>query len=170
MTRYPDGVDGKAFFEKQSPPHRPDWVRTVAVPSDARRTIDYTLVEDLPTLVWLANLAALELHAPLHRAPALERPTAVVFDLDPGPPATIVECCRVALWLRGRVRAARPAELPEDVGLEGPAGLRAARAGAVGYEQTKAVRAQPSPSLVEQRRPELAVSRMTQVAARRARC
>ena len=75
VTRYPDGVDGKAFFEKQSPSHRPEWVRTFAVPSERRRTIDFTLAQDLPTLVWLANLAALELHVPLHRAPALGAPT-----------------------------------------------------------------------------------------------
>ena len=101
VKRYPDGVEGKAFFEKRSPRHRPGWVRTVAVQSGRRGTIDYTVVDDLETLIWLANLAALELHAPLALASELERPTAMVFDLDPGPPAGIAECARVALLLEG---------------------------------------------------------------------
>jgi bifunctional non-homologous end joining protein LigD len=101
VKRYPDGVAGKAFFEKRSPRHRPDWVRTVAVRSERHATIDYTVADDLDTLVWLANLAALELHAPLAVAADLEHPTAMVFDLDPGPPAGIPECARVALLLRG---------------------------------------------------------------------
>jgi bifunctional non-homologous end joining protein LigD len=99
--RYPDGVEGEPFFEKNAPMHRPDWVETAPVWSDRnRRTIHYVLANDLPTLVWLANLAALELHPSLARASALECPTEMVFDLDPGPPATIVECCQVGLWLR----------------------------------------------------------------------
>ena len=101
VKRYPDGVEGKAFFEKRSPRHRPDWVRTAAVASERQGTIDYTVVDDLETLVWLANLAALELHAPLALAADLEHPTAMVFDLDPGPPAGIAECARVAVLLKG---------------------------------------------------------------------
>jgi bifunctional non-homologous end joining protein LigD len=100
VTRWPDGVGAKSFFQKQAPAHRPDWVRTVTLPSE-RKPIDYIEVEDLATLVWLANLAALELHTPLARAAAPDRPQFLVFDLDPGPPATIIECCRVALLLHG---------------------------------------------------------------------
>jgi len=96
LKRYPDGVDGKYFYEKNAPSHRPDWVRTVR-----HGDIDYVLCEDRPTLAWLANLADLELHTPMARAGAPDTPTMVVFDLDPGPPATIVECCTVALWLEG---------------------------------------------------------------------
>ncbi len=96
LKRYPNGVDAKFFYEKNAPSHRPDWVRTARVGD-----IDYVLCEDRPTLAWLANLANLELHTPMGRAAAPDRPTMVVFDLDPGPPATIVECCTVGLWFEG---------------------------------------------------------------------
>ena len=99
--RYPDGVDGEPFFEKNAPQYRPDWVKTAPIWSGRnRREIHYVLANDLPTLVWLANLAALELHPSLSLASDIECPTMMVFDLDPGPPATIVECCQVGLWLR----------------------------------------------------------------------
>jgi bifunctional non-homologous end joining protein LigD len=100
VTRWPDGVESKSFFQKQSPAHRPQWVRTATVPS-SEKPIDYTLADDEATLIWLANLAAIELHTPLARAEGMDRPTSVVFDLDPGAPAGIVECCRVARRLRG---------------------------------------------------------------------
>jgi len=100
VTRWPDGVDAKSFFQKQSPAHRPDWVRTATLPAGSKK-IDYTVADDLPTLVWLANLASIELHTPLARAAAPDRPTAMVFDLDPGPPADAIDCARVALELRG---------------------------------------------------------------------
>jgi bifunctional non-homologous end joining protein LigD len=99
--RYPDGVDGEPFFEKNAPMHRPDWVKTAPIWSDRnRRTIHYVLADDMATLVWLANLAALELHPSLALAKDIECPTMMVFDLDPGPPANIVDCCQVGLWLR----------------------------------------------------------------------
>ena len=99
--RYPDGVDGEPFFEKNAPMHKPDWVKTVPIWSGHnRRTIHYILADDLATLVWLANLAALELHPSLAQATDIECPTEMVFDLDPGPPANIVQCCQVAVWLR----------------------------------------------------------------------
>ena len=101
LKRYPDGVDGFFFYEKQCPSHRPDWVKTTEVPSQREEgKIDYCLMNDLPALVWAANLADLELHTFLHRAPAITRPTSLAFDLDPGAPADMVLCCRVALWLR----------------------------------------------------------------------
>jgi len=101
LKRYPNGVDAAYFYEKQCPSHRPPWVQTAPVWSGHnQRTIDFCLVNDLPTLVWVANLASLELHTALHRAPELERPDSVVFDLDPGEPAGLAECARVALWLR----------------------------------------------------------------------
>jgi bifunctional non-homologous end joining protein LigD len=99
LKRYPDGVESQHFYEKQAPSHRPKWVKTVPVPTRGR-TIDFTLANDLPTLVWLANLADLELHTSLSRAKDIQRPTTMAFDLDPGPPATIVECSQVALWLK----------------------------------------------------------------------
>jgi len=101
LKRYPNGVDGEAFYEKNCPSHRPPWFQTARVWSGQNnRYQDYCLVQDLPSLVWVANLASLELHTSLSRAPDLETPTALVFDLDPGPPADIVLCCQVALWLR----------------------------------------------------------------------
>lgn len=100
VTRWPDGVEGKSFFQKQAPAHTPAWVPTAAQPQ-RRRSVEHVLVEDLPTLVWLANLAALELHTPLARAQAMDTPTAVVFDLDPGAPAGLLECASVALALHG---------------------------------------------------------------------
>lgn len=101
LKRYPDGVDGEFFYEKNAPAHRPPWLKTAPVWSGTRdANIDYCLLGDRPALVWAANLASLELHPFLHRAPRLDRPESVVFDLDPGPPASIVECCAVALALR----------------------------------------------------------------------
>jgi bifunctional non-homologous end joining protein LigD len=96
LKRYPNGVDAQFFYEKNAPSHRPDWVSTARVGS-----IDYVVVDHEATLVWLANLADLELHTSLALAREPERPTLVAFDLDPGPPATIVECARVALLLEG---------------------------------------------------------------------
>ena len=103
IKRYPDGVDGKFFFQKNAPAH-PDWVPTAEIASPgstkSRETIEYIIGGDLPTLIWAANLAALELHAPMWRYPHAGEPDLLVFDLDPGPPATVVECCQVALLLR----------------------------------------------------------------------
>ncbi len=99
--RYPDGVEGEPFFEKNAPMHKPDWVKTAPIWSGRnRRTVHYVVADDLPTLVWLANLAALELHPSLALASDIACPTEMVFDLDPGPPANIVQCCQVGLWLR----------------------------------------------------------------------
>jgi len=98
MVRLPDGVEGERFFEKRCPGHRPEWLRTV--PLDAGSEIDACAVDDLPALVWVANLAALELHTPQARADDPLHPTAMVFDLDPGPPADVRDCARVAVDLR----------------------------------------------------------------------
>ena len=101
LKRYPEGVNGFYFYEKQCPSHRPSWVKTAEVPSRRESgKIDYCMMNDLPALIWAANLADLELHTFLHRAPAINRPTALAFDLDPGPPADIVLCCQVGLRLR----------------------------------------------------------------------
>jgi bifunctional non-homologous end joining protein LigD len=101
MKRYPNGVDGMFFYEKNCPSHRPSWVKTAKVWSHGnQRDMYYCLAQDLPTLVWAANLADLELHTSLARKKDVARPTMMVFDLDPGPPADIVQCCQVGLWLR----------------------------------------------------------------------
>ncbi|MFN8037405.1 MAG: non-homologous end-joining DNA ligase [Acidimicrobiia bacterium] len=93
LVRCPDGVAGERFFEKRCPPHRPDWIRTGGEQ-------DNCLVDEPAGLVWLANLAALELHTLQARVDDPDRPLGVVFDLDPGPPADVRACCRVALELR----------------------------------------------------------------------
>src|SRR5580765_1338861 len=101
MKRYPDGVEGEFFYEKNCPSHRPKWVKTAKVWSEGNnRMMNYCLAQDLPTLVWAANLADLELHTSLSRKNSINRPAIMVFDLDPGAPADIVQCCQVGLWLR----------------------------------------------------------------------
>ncbi|HZH24858.1 MAG TPA: non-homologous end-joining DNA ligase [Solirubrobacteraceae bacterium] len=159
LKRYPDGVDGQFFYEKQCPRHRPDWVRTARVPirTDGR-SIDYCLVEDLATIVWLANLADLELHTPLARAAAPQEPTVLAFDLDPGPPATIVECAEVACRLREAFDLLGLVAFPKSSGSKGmqlyvplntPTSYRATKSFAQGVAQ-----------VLERRHPELVVSEM----------
>jgi bifunctional non-homologous end joining protein LigD len=101
LKRYPEGVDHPFFFEKNAPKHRPDWVKTAPIWSEGNnRNVNYILPNDLPTLVWIANLASIELHPSLSLAKDIDCPTMMVFDLDPGPPANIVQCSQVAIWLR----------------------------------------------------------------------
>lgn len=100
LKRYPDGVDGNFFYEKRCPKHRPEWMQTLSVWSSRNKgEVPYCLVDELASVVWVANMASLELHTSLSRDP-IERPTAVVFDLDPGPGTGIPECARLALRLR----------------------------------------------------------------------
>lgn len=126
VKRYPDGVTGGSFFEKNAPDHTPAWVRraTIAVPGSTkdRETIDFALVDDLPTLVYYANLAAIELHVPMWRVDrhgAPRPPDTLVFDLDPGAPATIVDCCRVARLLRDLLRDEGLTPVPKTSGRKG---------------------------------------------------
>jgi bifunctional non-homologous end joining protein LigD len=101
LKRYPNGVDREFFFEKNATKHRPDWIKTAPIWSGANnRNVNYILANDLSTMVWMANLAAIELHPSLSLAPEIESPTMMVFDLDPGPPANIVQCAQVGMWLR----------------------------------------------------------------------
>lgn len=101
LKRYPNGVEGGYFYEKQCPQHRPDWVRTVAVWSRRNNAnINFCVVDELATLVWLAQLADLELHTSMAYATAPEHPQQMVFDLDPGPATDIIDCARVGCWLR----------------------------------------------------------------------
>ena len=101
LKRYPEGVDHPFFFEKNAPKHRPDWVKTAPIWSEGNnRNVNYILPNDLPTLVWVANLASIELHPSLSLAKDIDCPTMMVFDLDPGPPADIVQCSQVGMWLR----------------------------------------------------------------------
>jgi bifunctional non-homologous end joining protein LigD len=100
MKRYPEGVEKDFFFEKRCPAHRPAWVKTAEVSQNEVEPMTYCLVNDLETLIWVENLAALELHVPLARAGSPETPDSMVFDLDPGEPANVLDCARVAIILR----------------------------------------------------------------------
>jgi bifunctional non-homologous end joining protein LigD len=120
MKRYPNGVDSEFFYEKNCPAHRPSWVKTARVWSEGnRRDMHYCLAQDLPTLVWAANLADLELHTSLARKRNVAQPTMMVFDLDPGSPANIVQCCQVGLWLRDLLEGMKLKSFPKTSGSKG---------------------------------------------------
>ncbi len=120
LKRYPDGVDGGFFYEKRCPPYRPAWLKTAAVYSERNgEDINFCLANDLPSVVWAANLGDLELHTFLARASNVDRPTMMVFDLDPGPPGTIIECSEVALWLREKLAEAKLQGFPKTSGSKG---------------------------------------------------
>ena len=137
MKRYPDGVEGEFFYEKNCPTHRPKWVKTAKVWSEGNnRMMNYCLANNLPTLVWAANLADLELHTSLSRKNNINRPTMMVFDLDPGAPADIVQCCQVGLWLRdllGKMKLKSFAKTSGSKGLQVYVPLNTP----VTYDQTK---------------------------------
>jgi bifunctional non-homologous end joining protein LigD len=118
LKRYPNGVEGGHFYEKQCPSHRPDWVRSEPVELSSK-TINFCICDDLATLVWLANLADLELHPSLSKVPKVERPTVMAFDLDPGPGTGLVECCEVALMLRDALGSLGLESFPKTSGSKG---------------------------------------------------
>src|SRR5271157_1929942 len=159
MKRYPGGVNEEFFFEKNAPKHRPEWVKTTPVWSEGNnRTMYYILANDLPTLVWIANLASIELHPSLSLGADIETPTMIVFDLDPGPPANIVQCCQVGLWVR---------EIFEHFGLQSFAKTSGSKGLQIyvplntktSYDETKPF-AHAIARLLEQEHPELVVSDM----------
>jgi|tagenome__1003787_1003787.scaffolds.fasta_scaffold20832049_2 bifunctional non-homologous end joining protein LigD len=159
MKRYPNGVDGEFFYQKDAPKHRPDWVRTVEVKNRGDgRAVNYTVVDDLPTLLWAANLADLELHTSLARARNVDVPTAMVFDLDPGPPATIAECCRIGIWLRDLLAGHGLDSYPKTSGSKGLQ-LYVPLNGRTGYDRTKEM-ARDAARLLEHEHEELVVSNM----------
>jgi bifunctional non-homologous end joining protein LigD len=161
LRRFPEGVDDldAAFFEKRCPKHRPKWVRTARVEAGPRAgKIDFCVCDSLPTLIWMAQLAAIELHPSLSRSRAPKRPTVLAFDLDPGPPADILDCCRVGLRLR---------EMFDHFGIEcfpktsGSKGLQVyvPLNGRTSYEVTKPF-AKAIAQLLEKQTPERVVSKM----------
>jgi bifunctional non-homologous end joining protein LigD len=160
LKRYPDGVQGEHFYEKQCPSHRPEWVQTTTVWSESnQREIDFCLCQDLPTLVWLANLADIELHPSLARAEAIECPRSLVFDLDPGAPAGILECCEVALELRDMFAQLELRAFAKTSGLKGLQVYVPLNDDEVTYEQTKLF-AHAVADLLQRRRSELVISQM----------
>jgi bifunctional non-homologous end joining protein LigD len=158
LKRYPDGVDGPFFYEKNAPAHRPAWVRTERIPMGSK-PIEFVVVEDVRTLMWLANLADLELHTSLSRVEDLEHPTTLAFDLDPGPPATVVECCRVAALLEGMFGGLGLQSFAKTSGSKGLQ-VYVPLDGKAGYDATKGF-ARAVAELLEREEPELVVSRMT---------
>jgi len=120
LKRYPNGVNEPPFFEKNATKHRPDWVKTAPIWSEGnQRDVNYILANDLATLVWVANLASIELHPSLSLATDIECPRSLVFDLDPGPPANIVQCCQVAVWLRAIFDHFKLQSFPKTSGSKG---------------------------------------------------
>jgi bifunctional non-homologous end joining protein LigD len=156
-VRFPDGVDSQRFFEKRAPSHTPEWVRTAAIEMGTAGTIDFIVCDDRATLIWLSQLAALELHPSLALADDPAHPTVLAFDLDPGAPATAVECAQVALRLR---------ELFGEIGLEcfakhsGSKGIQVyvPLNNATGYDQTKTY-ARAVAQAMERAEPKLVVSK-----------
>jgi bifunctional non-homologous end joining protein LigD len=159
LKRYPEGVNGFYFYEKQCPSHRPAWIKTTQVASNRKEgKIDYCMFNDLPALVWAANLADLELHTFLHRAPAIGRPTALAFDLDPGEPADIVLCCQVGIWLRSFLDSLGLQSFPKTSGSKGLQLFIPLNTAAT-YEKTKAF-AHGLAERLEREHPDHIVSRM----------
>jgi bifunctional non-homologous end joining protein LigD len=160
LKRFPDGVFGQFFYEKDAPAFTPSWVKTFSVPrrETSGKNIRYILINDLPTLVWLANFANLEIHPFLHRVPQINQPTSVVFDCDPGEGADILSCARVAVMLR---------EVLTELGLDSFAKVSGSKGvqvyvplnSAVTYEETGAL-AKALAELLEEREPKLIVSQM----------
>jgi bifunctional non-homologous end joining protein LigD len=168
LHRFPNGTGAKGFYEKQCPDHRPDWVVTTSIRARGvgrfgerrrdPRDIDFCLVKDRATLVWLANLACLEMHVLLARAPDVPCPTYVVFDLDPGAPAGVIECARVAVLLRDALDALGLAAVVKTSGSKGlqvyvPLNRPADYAETKGFARSLA-------RLLEKEHPDLVVSRM----------
>lgn len=137
LKRYPHGVEEGFFFEKRCPDHRPAWVQTAEVHHDAE-PMTVCLVNDLETLIWVANLASLELHVPLARAATPETPDSVVFDLDPGEPADVLTCARVAFILRELFSRLRLASLVKTSGRKGLHVFVPLNRPAITFDETKA--------------------------------
>jgi bifunctional non-homologous end joining protein LigD len=154
----PDGVEGQRFFEKRAPNHTPDWVRTAPIEMGSAGLLDFVVCDDLPTLIWLAQLAALELHPSLSLADEPERPTVMVFDLDPGPPATAVECAQVALRLRELFGELSLESFAKHSGSKGIQIYVPLNTAGVDYEQTKTYSRAIARAL-EKAEPDLVVSR-----------
>ena len=162
LKRYPEGVDQEFFYEKNAPAHRPDWVKVAPIWSEGNhRNVNYVLANDLPTLVWVANLASIELHPSLSLAKDIDCPTVIAFDLDPGPPATIVECCQVGLWLREIFEHFGLQTLPKTSGSKGLQ-VYVPLHTPISYDETKPF-AHALARLLESEHPQLVVSDMKKV-------
>jgi bifunctional non-homologous end joining protein LigD len=165
LRRFPEGVDDldAAFFEKRCPKHRPKWVKTTTVTAGPRSgKIDFCVCDGRPTLVWMAQLAAIELHPSLSLGRAPKRPTVLAFDLDPGPPADIVDCCRVALRLRELFGHFGVESFPKTSGSKGMQVYVPLNSKQVSYDTTKPF-AKAIAQLLEKQTPDLVVSKMKKI-------
>jgi len=158
LKRYPNGVEGFFFYEKRCPEHRPKWMETIKVDKSEGGEINYCAMNSLPALVWAANLADLELHTFLHKAPAITRPTAIAFDLDPGQPADIIQCCEVGMHIKAIFDAFGLESFPKTSGSKGLQ-VYVPLNSPVTYERTKAF-AKGIAELLEHQFPKLVVSQM----------
>jgi bifunctional non-homologous end joining protein LigD len=159
LKRYPDGVAGGFFYEKRCPPYRPDWVKTAPIWSEHHeQEIHYCLANDLPSIIWAANLGDLELHTFLSKAGDVTRPTMIVFDLDPGAPANILHCAQVALWLKEKLEKLNLQSFPKTSGSKGLQ-LYVPLNTPTTYEATKPL-ARSLAEQLEREHPELIVSKM----------
>ena len=159
LRRWPDGVTEDSFFEKRCPSHRPGWVGTCLGPGDRRGGIEYCRLDSVAALAWTANLAALEIHSPMARCGDIDAPTMLVFDLDPGEPATIVECAEVALEIRDVLDSVGLRTFPKTSGSKGmqlyvPLNTPHEHQHASDFALAVA-------QLLEQKRPKLVLSNMT---------
>ena len=164
LRRFPEGVDDldSAFFEKRCPKHRPKWVKTANVRAGPNAgQIDFCVCDSLPTLIWMAQLAALELHPSLSLSRAPTRPTVLAFDLDPGPPADVIDCCHVAIRLRDLFGHFGLESFPKTSGSKGmqvylPLNVKTS------YDETKPF-AKAIAQLLEKQTPDRVVSKMKKV-------
>jgi bifunctional non-homologous end joining protein LigD len=162
LKRYPNGVNGMHFYEKNCPAHRPEWLKTAPIWSPGNnKWMDYCLMQDLPSLVWAANLADLELHTSLSLGKEILRPTMMVFDLDPGAPADIVQCCQVAFWLKEVFDGFNLQSFPKTSGSKGLQVYIPLNTPAT-YEETKPF-AHELARVLERQHPESVVSEMKKV-------
>jgi bifunctional non-homologous end joining protein LigD len=165
LRRFPEGVEDldSAFFEKRCPKHRPKWVKTASVRAGPNAgKIDFCVCDGLPTLIWMAQLAAIELHPSLSLARAPTRPTVLAFDLDPGPPADIVDCCRVALRLRELFDHFDVECFPKTSGSKGMQVYVPLNTPKTSYDETKPF-AKAIAQLLEKQTPDKVVSKMKKV-------
>lgn len=160
LRRYPNGVEDKSFFEKRCPSHAPSWVKRVSwKPSRKDEPILACDAADTRTLAWLGNMAAIELHPSLAYAKDADRPTVMVFDLDPGAPAAVTECAKVALWLREKLEGMELESVPKTSGSKGLQ-IYVPLNSAVDFDTTKTL-SHALALMLESEHPELVVSRMS---------
>ena len=160
LKRFPDGVEGHFFYEKSCPPYRPEWVTTADVWSERRgEDIHYCVIDSLPALVWAANLADLELHTFLARADDVQRPTVLVYDLDPGEGTSLLECCEVGLLLRDLHAELGLRCFPKTSGSKGMQVYVPLNVEGVTYEETKPF-ARAMGELLERGMPDLVTTNM----------